>query len=151
MKQLNRLLFLDIETVPVVADYKELSGKMRAHWDKKSVYMKIRIDEDADPARLFRDRAAIWSEFGKIVCIGLGRVAESENRHSLLLKSLTEDDEKELLKGFVAEWIHFEKRFGVPVLCGHNIREFDLPFLCRRLLIHNLPVPSGLQLQGKKP
>ena len=143
--QLNieKILFLDIETVPMVSDYDKLPENFRRLWDKKAE--KIRQNDDDTPDVLF-NRAGIYSEFGKIVCISVGFIKKNKFR----VKSFYSDDETELLKGF-ADLLN--KHYNKPdnFLCGHNGKEFDFPYIARRMLINGIKLPYILNTAGKKP
>ena len=65
---LNNILFLDIETVPETANFSELDSDMQALYEQKTQYQR----KDDFSAEEFYDRAGIWAEFGKIVCISVG-------------------------------------------------------------------------------
>jgi hypothetical protein len=151
MDEFKHVLFIDIETVPLVAKHSQLSPAMQKEWMRKAKFLKADMGEDPDYAALFEDRAGVFSEFAKVVCIGIGSLHFKANQWQLRLKSLTNDNEKILLKDF-CDLLY---RFSVPhpdfKFCGHNIKEFDIPFLCRRLIINNLPLPPAMQLSNKKP
>ena len=151
MEQLKGILFIDIETVPIAPDFSILSETMQAEWTRKSKFVKGSNDEIADPATLFGDRAGIFSEFAKVVCIGFGSLHEEGNILKMRLKSLVNDDEKILLKDFCEVLGRFSNQYKDVRFCGHNIKEFDIPFLCRRMVINGLPLPSCMQVSGKKP
>ncbi len=151
MDSLKGILFIDIETVPVLPDYQQLSPELQKEWIRKSKFLKGPTDPNAEPATLFSERAGVFSEFAKVVCIGIGSLYQQGNVWKMRLKALTNDDEKILLNDFsrILEKLvqqHKEVRF-----CGHNIKEFDVPFLCRRMIINELPIPNCMQFQGKKP
>jgi len=133
-------LFIDIETVPACAQYDQLSEKMQAFWTKKS---SKHFDLPADES--FEKHAGIYAEFGKVVCIGLGYLDQQTN--SFRIKTLADHDEQKILTQ-LADVFDKSKR---KILVGHNIKEFDVPFLCRRMLIHQVALPNILQLAGKKP
>lgn len=150
-EQLRSILFIDIETVSIQPKLEDLPEPMQELWVKKARTLRVDNIEDADPSRLFEDRGGIFSEFSKVVCIGIGYLVQGENGWDLRLKTLCENEEKVLLNQFIdllARFggIHKELRF-----CGHNIKEFDLPFLCRRMIINGIPLPAPLQLHNKKP
>ena len=86
-----------------------------------------------------------------MICIGLGSLYKQEDGWKLRLKALTGNDEKELLKDFCELLSRFTAHYPSLVFCGHNIKEFDIPFLCRRMIINNLGLPECMQLSGKKP
>ncbi|MDT8392970.1 MAG: 3'-5' exonuclease [Bacteroidales bacterium] len=139
----QKLLFLDIETVPMCAAYGEMPETFRRLWDKKAGYLKK--EDDDTPETLFH-RAGIYAEFGKVVCISFGMLMDGNFR----IKSFYGDDEKQVLKDF-ADLL--EARFSSKnfLLCAHNGKEFDFPYLSRRMLINGIPLPEILDLAGKKP
>jgi DNA polymerase elongation subunit (family B) len=140
---IENVLFLDIETVPAFESYAKTPEKMQKLWDRKSE--TFRKDPEDTPESLYA-RAGIYAEFGKIICISAGFFRGKEFR----IKSFYGDDEYQLLKQFcklLESYFNFEKK----MLCAHNGREFDFPFLARRILINGLPLPSILDVAGKKP
>jgi predicted PolB exonuclease-like 3'-5' exonuclease len=150
MEHLRQILFIDIETVSGVPDFNLLSEGMKEQWTRKAKFLKP-VSEDTDPAMLFTDRAGIFSEFAKVVCIGIGCLVERDGEWKILLKSLEDDDEKVLLNKFCEAIGRFTKSMSDLRFCGHNIKEFDIPFLCRRMVIHGMKLPECMQLNGKKP
>lgn len=151
MEYLKEILFIDIETAACVPDYRSLSEGMRAQWDRKAGFLKPKDNENADPASLFEERAGIFSEFARVVCIGIGCLVEKDGVWKMVLKTLSDEHEKTLLIHFCEALTRFNRQFPKLRFCGHNIREFDIPFLCRRMIINGLPLPECLQLHGKKP
>jgi len=151
MDEFRHVLFIDIETVPCVAAYGGLSKGLQKEWEKKAKFLKTDIGESPDFPALFAERAGVFSEFAKVVCIGIGSIHKKGESWQMRLKSLTNDNEKILLKDF-ADLLY---RFSVPhpdfKFCGHNIKEFDIPFLCRRMVINEIPLPPCMQLSNKKP
>jgi uncharacterized protein YprB with RNaseH-like and TPR domain len=148
MVTLNNILFLDIETVPQFDCYDKLSEEWRALWDVKAAFL-IRNKEEENPETIY-NRAGIYAEFGKVVCISCGIIQGNGASKKLILKSFASDDEKEVLLQF-ADML---KRWATDAnknLCAHNGKEFDFPFLCRRMIIHNIPLPAILNTRGKKP
>lgn len=143
---LNNILFLDIETVSHEASYDQLDERWNSLWDAKSKYFKnegIAIT----PSEAYSQKAAIFAEFGKIVCIGLGIYKQNELR----LKTISGDNEKKIIEDFF-ELV--KKHFSNPQthsFCGHNIREFDIPYICRRALINGVEIPEIFNLGSKKP
>lgn len=136
----SKILFLDIETVPLVYKYNELSQAAKELWDKK-----FQFNKESGPEKQY-EKAGIYAEFAKVICIGLGYYNSGKFR----VKCLSSENEYELLKQFsdlLAQ--HFSSSSNV--LCAHNGKEFDLPFLCRRFIINKLSLPSILQIQGLKP
>jgi predicted PolB exonuclease-like 3'-5' exonuclease len=140
---LDKILFLDIETVPMVEAYDLLPEKFKTLWDKKSHYLKKA--EDDTPDVLF-GRAGIYAEFGKIVCISVGYLHNRDFR----LKSFYGEDELVLLKEF-AEMLNRYYNNRDQLLCAHNGKEFDFPYIARRMLINGIKLPSIINMAGKKP
>ncbi len=151
MEHLRKILFIDIETVSCQAEYGNMSYGMQEQWSRKSRFLKSSVDENASPEMLFTEKAGIFSEFAKVVCIGIGCLVEKNKSWKLVLKSLTGSDEKVLLNQFSETLSRFTYHQPDMKFCGHNIREFDLPFLCRRMIINNIPIPESMQFQNKKP
>ena len=100
MKQLKQILFIDIETVSLVPDYALLTNGLRNEWDRKARSIKAQQQDPPDPAQVFSERAGIFSEFAKIICIGFGSLHESDGTWRLRLKSITGDDERDILMEF---------------------------------------------------
>lgn len=139
----EKILFLDIETVPMVEKYDLLPEKFRKLWDRKCEFLKT--NEADTPDALFK-RAGIYSEFGKIVCISSGLFSNDEFR----IKSYFGDDEKALLNEF-AELLNKYYYRKEHLLCAHNGKEFDYPYIARRMLINGIKLPNILNMAGKKP
>jgi len=151
MEQLSNILFIDIETVPVVPDMSLMKDELQEQWIRKAAFLKRPAPENPDPASLFSEKAGIFSEFGKVVCIGIGCLVQKEKEWQIILKSIEGDEENVLLKNFSDALKRFTDRFPDLRFCGHNIKEFDIPYLCRRMVIHGLPLPETMQLSGRKP
>lgn len=151
MEQLKHILFIDIETVPCVPEFNSLSEALQLEWKKKAKYLKSSSGDLAEPDQLFFDRAGIFSEFSKVVCICVGMLVPNGDGWQLRLKALSNDDEKILLNDFCVLLSRFQKSSPDLRFCGHNIKEFDIPFLCRRMVINGMELPSCMQLSGKKP
>ncbi|XZF14350.1 3'-5' exonuclease [Chitinophagaceae bacterium MMS25-I14] len=149
--QLSHILFIDIETVPCTATMNELNDVMLSEWQRKSRYLKLAETESPLPEDVFMNRSGIFSEFAKVVCIGVGCLVKKDKEWNLLLKSLSGNEEKILLKNFSDLLIKFAGNNPGFKFCGHNIKEFDIPFLCRRMVINGVPLPPSMQLSGKKP
>jgi len=151
MKHLQQVLFLDIETVPAIQDFNGLSPIMQKEWIRKVKNIKLDADAIADPAQLFSERAGVFSEFAKVVCICFGSFHLQEDGWKLRLKSLANSEENILLKDFCEVITKFTKIHPDLKFSGHNIKEFDIPFLCRRMIINGIGLPDCMQLSGKKP
>lgn len=150
-EQLKRILFIDIETASITPRWQDLNENMQQLWVKKAKTFRSLNNEDIEPERLFEEKAGIFSEFSKVVCISIGSLVFQENQWLFRLKSLYDGDEKILLNNFLSILERFESANKDAKFCGHNIKEFDLPFLCRRMIINGISLPSSLQLSNKKP
>ena len=142
--KIDKVLFIDIETVPVVAEFSQLDPKFKSLWEKKAEQLR-RYDPDSTPDQIYQ-RAGIYAEFGKIVCISSGFHSGS----TLRVKSFYGDDETILLKEF-ADLLNSHFDTAYHLLCAHNGKEFDFPFIARRMLICGIELPEILNLAGKKP
>lgn len=136
---LSDILFLDIETVPLNPSYQDIPEELRDFWNKKAETL-IKNPEDT-PETIYQ-RAGIYAEFGKIICISVGFV----DRNILRIKSFYSDDENLILTQFAALLRKSPRR-----LCAHNGKEFDFPYICRRMLVNGVNIPDVLNIQGKKP
>lgn len=145
--QLQRILFLDIETVPQVYHFDGLDEKTRELFEAKTRFM---IKDDVGPDQVYDERAGIYAEFGKIVCISVGFVHETTTGRQIRMKSFYHEDEETLLKQFKKLLDEYADS-RASVLCGHNSKEFDIPYICRRMLINGIELPDKLDIAGKKP
>ncbi len=150
IQTLENILFLDIETVSCVPNFEELDERLQLHWQKKALRL-VKDGEPLDFDKIFKDKAGIYAEFGKIVCISCGYLRFSESGiPSITLKSYSGEDEAVILSAFgdmLNKFMSKDKRN----LCAHNGKEFDFPYLGRRYVINGMPVPYALRTQGKKP
>ena len=145
---MKNLLFVDIETVSQHQNYSELSERMKTHWQRKSSFMNH--DNTVSEDDLYNEKAGIFAEFGKIIVIGLGFFAKDESGSKVFrVKSLQNSNEKELLEEFCVILKHFSEED--LQLCAHNGKEFDFPYLCRRMIINDIKLPYVLNTSGKKP
>jgi 3'-5' exonuclease len=145
---LSNILFLDIETIPQYADYNSLPKDWKDLWDTKSVSL-LRYHEGETTETIYQ-RAGIYAEFGQIICISCGLIQSNGIDKKIILKSFYGDDEPMLLTEFcemLKKWNPGEAKY----LCAHNGKEFDFPYLCRRMIINNVCIPSILNISGKKP
>jgi len=140
------VMFLDIETVPASASYETLTPAIQNLWDKKS--RQFRTPEQT--AQDAYERAGIYSEFGKIICISVGLIRD-KNPFKFRLKSFYGKDEKSLLTEFSGMLSKFSRTNIDAVLCAHNGKEFDFPYIARRMIINRLTIPGILDNAGKKP
>ncbi len=143
--KLENILFLDIETAPLTYQYSKLNSAEKELWDKKMAFARDQTPEQAYA------KAGVYAEFAKVICIGLGFYNEGKFR----VKTLAGDNEKEILAAFAKLVTEF---FNKPEhhFCAHNgkefdFKEFDFPFLCRRMVVNHVPFPKNMDLQGKKP
>ncbi|UUV21920.1 3'-5' exonuclease [Paenimyroides aestuarii] len=142
---LPNILFLDIETVPQSAFFNDLPEEAQQLFADKTQYQR---KDDLTPEE-FYNRAGIWAEFGKIICISVGYFTIKNAERQFRTKSII-GEEKQLLEEFNDL---VKTHFSNPafVFCGHNIKEFDIPYMCRRMLINGINIPEKLQLFGRKP
>lgn len=136
----DKILFLDIETVPQVYLYKDLDAATKELWDKKWQHNK-----DISPEQHYL-KAGIYAEFAKVVCIGVGYFS----RGKFTVSTIANEKETLILKQF-SKLLTEQFNSTNHALCAHNGKEFDFPFLCRRFLINNIPLPGILRIQGLKP
>lgn len=149
MEILKDFVFLDIETVPCKQNFNQLSDVMQKLWKKKSVWLKN--DGGLSAGELYKERAGIYSEFGKIVCISIGVFYEDNKKVlNFRVKSIFNHDESALLEEF-SKIISEKFNPKIVRLCAHNGREFDFPYINRRMLVNKIKIPDYLQTFGKKP
>ncbi|MDG5490676.1 3'-5' exonuclease [Psychroserpens sp. SPM9] len=142
---IENILFLDIETVPETEYYSELDATKQQLWEHKSQYQR----RDEYTAEAFYERAGIWAEFGKIICISVGYFKMEGDIRTFRVTSFY-GDEVTILKDFKNLLLtHFSS--NKHLLCAHNGKEFDFPYIARRMIIHNIELPYKLNLFGKKP
>lgn len=149
MIPVNNILFIDIETVSQYRSYEQLPEAWRPLWNRKAEGL-LRSAPEGQTAETVYDRAAIFAEFGKIICISCGVLLGTGENKSMVVKSFYGDDERHLLAAFcemLGKWTPGSQKW----LCAHNGKEFDFPYLCRRMVINNECIPSLLSLSGKKP
>ena len=145
---LENLLLIDIETVPQHASFELLSDDWKQLWEEKTLRS---LPDFTTAAEFYPQRAGVMAEFAKIVCISIGYFAKQGNELQLRVKSFFDDDEKKLLHDFISTMNQMESRNNRWSFAGHNIKEFDIPFICRRLLINGLHIPAYLDFQNMKP
>jgi len=145
----EHLLVLDIETVPQHASYAGLPETWKMLWNQR---VSKTMPENTDPATAYTEKAGIHAEFARIVCIGTGFFyTDKGKRLCFRVQSFAHDDEKVLLQLFLEKVQAFVTQNPLMHFAGHNIREFDIPFLCRRLMINDIEIPGFLQFSGRKP
>jgi uncharacterized protein YprB with RNaseH-like and TPR domain len=136
---------LDIETVPEEDNFNALDEEMKFLWEQKTQYQR----RDEYTPEDFYERAGIWAEFGKIVCISVGYFANKSDIRNFRVTSFF-GEEKKILKDF-ANLLDTHFNGAQHLLCGHNAKEFDFPFIARRMIINQIAIPNKLNLFGKKP
>jgi len=148
IQELRDILFLDIETVANTYDYNAMDERMKVQWSRKAGF--LRREKDLTDEDIYHERAGIYAEFGKIVCIAVGKFIETESGDLLLkTKTYAGDNEKDLLTDFKSM---IEKMDAATLkLCSHNGKEFDYPYICRRMLVNGIGLPAALNMMGKRP
>lgn len=143
----ENILFLDIETVPQVYEYGDADETTQKLFNAKTRFLR---KEEKTEEEIYNERAGIYAEFGKIICISVGYINPTRTGNQIRMKSFYHEDEETLLKQFKTL---LEEHYSAPnkILCGHNAKEFDFPYICRRMLIHGITLPSALNIAGKKP
>lgn len=143
---MDDILFIDIETVPASPSYDDLSDRWKKLWDLKAT----RLARDGESPEELYPRAGIYAEFGKIVCVSVGFVHQSEDVREFRVKSFCDVNEAQLLVEF-CDLLNTSYNAKSHFLCAHNGKEFDFPYLCRRIIANGIDMPDILDLAGKKP
>jgi predicted PolB exonuclease-like 3'-5' exonuclease len=142
----ENIVFLDIETAPQYASFSGVPEPMQHLWEEKAMRQRL-IKEDETPGDIW-ERAGLYAEFGKIICIGVGFF----EKDTFQVRAFSGDNEKNILTDFTAFLEQFVKfRNRAIQLCAHNGKEFDYPYIARRMLINKVSVPAILDNGGKKP
>jgi len=152
-QKIDKILFLDIETVPQTAELNQLPYELQKLWEEKFEAQRRRMPDrypaDANAENSYTKDAGIYAEFGRIVCISVGYIYSNNGERSMRIKSFASDNEAQLLRDFATllnKMITTEHN-----LCGHNIKEFDIPYIARRMLINAIDLPDILNISAKKP
>lgn len=143
---LHHILFLDIETVPLMPEFGLLTEKDQYRFERKTSYQRQGKIRPAD----FYKKAGIWAEFGKIICISTACLKRNETKRRISVQSFYGDNEKQILLDFKT-FLQNSFNSTAHLLCAHNGKEFDFPFIARRMLINRVQLPEILNLYGKKP
>ena len=146
--RLEHMLLIDIETVSEHPTFNELNDDWKQLWEEK---VQRQLPEHVTAEEFYPQRAAVMAEFSKVVCISVGYFKREGKAIHLRVKSFYGDDEKILLQDFIAALQKMETNNNKWSFTGHNIKEFDIPFICRRLLINGLSIPPFLDFQNMKP
>lgn len=143
------LFFIDIETVPAYPAFSQVPEEWKSLWVEK---ISKTMPENFSPEESWLQRAGILAEFGKVICISTGFLLPGENGlPAMRIKSIYGDDEKKLLQAFIELTTPLFLHKKNAEFAGHNIREFDIPYLCRRIIIRGMALPGYLNLHGAKP
>lgn len=150
LTHLYNTLFIDIETISQFPDFDSLTERMKPFWIKKakSIIKDLDITDPEAVQQSYKNKAAIYAEFGKILCISIGFLSK---KGELRIKTITHPDEKTLLTELreILEKHYFDK--NQHFICGHNVKEFDIPYICRRMIINGINLPSIFDIMSKKP
>lgn len=144
----ENLFFIDIETVSCCEKFELLSDDWKELWSEK---ISKALPDNTTPAEYYPKRAAIMAEFAKVVCISFGYLTTDKGKPQLRIKSFFSEDEKEILEKFIETVCKLQEKNNKWCFTGHNIKEFDIPFLCRRILINNILIPDCFNFQAMKP
>lgn len=142
----TKLIYIDIETVPQYESYIDLPLKIRELWNKKAKFIKSQKESEVSAYK----RAGIYAEFGKIICISVGGFKGQSVESGFKIKSFYGHDEVKLLNQFT-EMLNQAEKKGQVLLCAHNGKEFDFPYISRRMIINKIKLPNALNISGKKP
>ncbi len=145
---LDNLFLLDIETVSSKESFHLLEDHWKDLWSEK---IKRYLSPDSTPEEMYPKRAAIFAEFARVICISFGYFKKEGDKLELRIKSLYGDDERNILKEFSTTIDKFSSQYKKWVFTGHNVKEFDIPFLCRRMLVNQVSIPKQLNFQNMKP
>jgi 3'-5' exonuclease len=144
----NNILFLDIETVSQFETYEHMPADWKEMWDTKAQFL-LR-NKETETSETIYERAGIYAEFGKIICISCGCLQGNGEEKKLVIKSYCNPDEKKLLTEF-ADMLQKWSGDADKYLCAHNGKEFDYPYICRRMIINGIEIPEALKIAGRKP
>jgi 3'-5' exonuclease len=143
-------LFIDIETVPAQSDFQVLDPEWQSLWIAK---LSKTMPENFDASETYLEKAGIMAEFGRVVCIACGYFSKEKSSEQTLFKvrAVAGENEKELLVEWIGMVNKFCAHFPAFTFVGHNIKEFDIPYVCRRMMALGVPLPKYLQISGMKP
>lgn len=145
--KLEKILFLDIETVPFESNFEDLDSTFQKLWEEKTQWQR---KEEFTPSKYYKLKAGVMAEFAKVICISIGYLFTEKGEQYFRIKSFYGDDEFILLEKFI-DLLNKKFKTNSHLLCAHNGKEFDFPFLSRRILINGLKLPKLLDIAGKKP
>ncbi len=150
MQQLpiENLFLMDIETVSQAADFDILNDEWKELWTEKSLKS---LPPEMSVEEHYAKRAAIFAEFAKVICISTGYFRKEGDEWQLRIKSFYSENEKEVLENFSKMLTQIQTKNSKWIFTGHNIKEFDIPFLCRRMIVNNVEIPSIMDFQNMRP
>ena len=148
IRDLSKILFLDIETVPATAQWQDLDERTAKLFADKTRWEQERQEKSAE--ELYGERAGIFAEFGRIICIGAGSLHSEQGQWNLRVTSFQEEHEYDLLLRFT-DLLNRHFDTDDHWLCGHNGKEFDFPWIARRCIVNRVPLPRLLDIGGLKP
>ncbi len=147
-RDLTKILFLDIETVPQQYDWSKLDPRTAQLFSDKTRYEQERNAKSAE--EIYMEKGGILAEFGRIICIGVGSLHKVGEAMALRVTSFHGDDEAAVLTQFV-ELLNKHYNTDEHWLCGHNGKEFDFPYIARRCVVNKIKLPRLLDTGGLKP
>lgn len=150
--ELSKIVFFDLETAAGFESLDHLAEsnpRMAKMWSTRCEYLRSRFEENSDKTdeKLYLENAALQPEFNRIVCASFGRIVYTGSTPNMVIKSITSDDEIEILEGISKVFTKFNKL----KFCGHNVKKFDVPVMCKRLLINGIQLPPYLNIHNMKP
>ncbi|MBL7983797.1 MAG: 3'-5' exonuclease [Flavobacteriales bacterium] len=148
IRDLSKILFLDIETVPAAAQWQDLDERTAKLFADKTRWEQERQEKSAE--ELYSERAGIFAEFGRIICIGAGSLHSEKGQWNLRVTSFQDEHEYDLLQRF-SDLLNRHFDTDEHWLCGHNGKEFDFPWIARRCIVNRVPLPRLLDIGGLKP
>ena len=140
---ITKILFLDIETVggcPDLESCEKFSPEIAEQFHKYYDWFNKRFPEDItlDKNEVFKKRAALVPEFAKIICVSMAFVMENGE---VKKQTFSGDNEKELL---IKVRNLLDRCHNLDFyLCGHNLKNFDIPMLAKRMIINGI-LPSKI-------
>lgn len=146
--EIENLFVIDIETVSEKEHFYLLDKGWQDLWAQK---ISKSLPPETTPEEYYPLRAAILAEFAKIACISFGYFKKENNEWQFRIKSICSENETDILNRFVDTLKNLYSKNQKWIFTGHNIKEFDVPFLCRRLLVNNIPIPPCIDFQNMKP
>ena len=145
---IENLFLIDIETVSGVQHFQLLDDEWKELWTEKILKT---LPPGTSPEEYYPQRAAILAEFAKVICISTGYFKKENDEWQLRIKSFYSENEKEVLESFIKMLHQLHSKNARWVFTGHNIKEFDIPFLSRRMMVNGISIPPYIDFQNMKP